>query len=168
MTVEERLEEVERKPAPAKRAGEISKAAGGLGLIILAISPLFNWMTFDARGFFGPARDIGISSPMGKHLFGVSGVFVILYAAAVFTRKRLILGAVSLGAAAWGAMSAFLMGGMIWGLANDFDDSSEAFHGIFTTPGAGLYLGLIGGLITLSGLSYLAVQQLGRNRDANE
>jgi hypothetical protein len=141
---------------------KIAIGAGGLGLVILAISPLFKWVNFGAGGVTGISGD-------GKIVLGVTVVSIILYAAAVFTRKRLI--AVSLGVGAWGTISLFWMGGLIWKVGSIFDSlevKDNPFAAIFATqvsPGAGLYLGLIGGLITATTLSYLAVQHLRqRNR----
>jgi len=140
---------------------KIGMGAGGIGLLILALSTLFKWVNFGAGGVTGISGD-------GKIVLGVTVLSIVLYAAAVFTRKRLV--AVSLGVGAWGTVAMFWMGGLIWKVGSILespDVKDNPFAAIFATqvsPGAGLYLGLIGGLIVAAALGYLGFQHL-RQRD---
>ena len=124
---------------------KIAMAVGGVGLLVLALSPLFKWINFGAGGVTGISGD-------GKIVLGVTVVCAILFALVAFARKRLL--PVSLGVGAWGIVAMFWMGALIWKVGS-FTDSPEIkdnpFAAIFATqvsPGAGLYLGLIGGLTT--------------------
>jgi prepilin-type processing-associated H-X9-DG protein len=134
----------------------IAASAGGIGLLILALSPLFRWISFGAGGVMGISGD-------GKIVMGVTVVSIILFALAVFARKG--LAAVSLGVGAWGTVVMFWMGGLIWKVGSIFDSpdvKSNPFAAILATqvsPGAGLYLGLIGGLIAAAAFGYLAVRR---------
>lgn len=141
---------------PAK----IAMWAGGLGLLVLALSPLFKWINVGGGGVTGISGD-------GKIVLGVTVVAIIVYAGAVFTRKRLI--AVSLGVGAWGTVALFWMGGLIWKVGSVLDSpgvEDNPFATILATqisPGAGLYLGLIGGLIAAAALGYLGFQHLSQH-----
>ena len=136
---------------------KIAMGTGGLGLLILALSPLFKWINFGGGGVTGISGD-------GKIVLGVTVVAIIVYATAVFTRKRLTV--ISLGVGAWGTVALFWMGGLIWKVGSILDSSDvkdNPFAAIFATqvsPGAGLYLGLIGGLIAAAALGYLGFQYL--------
>ncbi len=136
---------------------KIGMGAGGIGLLILALSTLFKWVNFGAGGVIGISGD-------GKIVLGVTVLSIVLCAAAVFTRKRLVV--VSLGVGAWGTVAMFWMGGLIWKVGSILespDVKDNPFAAIFATqvsPGAGLYLGLIGGLVVAGALGFLAFRQL--------
>ena len=136
---------------------KIAMGASGVGLLILALSPLFKWVNFGGGGVTGISGD-------GKIVLGVSVLCIILYPAAVFSRKQLV--PVSLGVGAWGTVALFWMAGLIWKVGSIWgspDVQDNLFATILATqvsPGAGLYLGLIGGLIAAAATGYLAVQHL--------
>jgi hypothetical protein len=136
---------------------KIAMGACGIGLLILALSPLFRWINFGGGGFTGIAGS-------GIIILAVTVFCIILYAVAAFTGKQFV--AVSLAVGAWGTVSVFWMGSLIYQIGSIFKSSEvkdNPFVAIFATqitPGIGLYLGLIGGLITASAFAYLAVQRL--------
>jgi len=127
------------------------------GLLILALSPLFRWINFGAGGVTGITGD-------GKIVLGVTVVSIILFAVAAFARKSLIT--VSLGVGAWGTVMMFWMGGLIWKVGSILDSQDvqdNPFAAIFATqisPGAGLYLGLVGGILVAGSLGFLAFRTL--------
>lgn len=132
---------------------KIALAAGGVGLVILALSPLFKWINFGAGGVTGISGD-------GKIVLGITVVSIIALGLAVFARRR--IAAASLGVGAWGTIALFWMGGLIWKVGSLLE-SSEAegnpFAAMLATqvsPGSGLYIGLIGGLIAAGALGYVA------------
>jgi len=136
---------------------KIALAAGGVGLVILALSPLFKWINFGAGGVTGISGD-------GKIVLGITVVSIIALGLAVFARRR--IAAASLGVGAWGTIALFWMGGLIWKVGSLLE-SSEAegnpFAAMLATqvsPGSGLYIGLIGGLIAAGALGYVAYRQL--------
>ena len=132
----------------------IAMGVGGLGLLIVALSPLFKWINFGGGGITGISGD-------GKIVLVVSVALIIGCALAVFTKKR--LGAVSLGAGAWGTVVLLWMGGLICQVGAIFNSSEvdeNPFAAILATqvsPGAGLYLGLIGGLLVAVTMGFWAV-----------
>lgn len=136
---------------------KIAMAAGGLGLLVLALSPLFKWINFGAGGVTGISGD-------GKIVLGGTVVCAILFALVAFARKRLV--PVSLGVGAWGIVALFWMGALIWKVGSITDSpeiKDNPFAAIFASqvsPGAGLYLGLIGGLIVAGALGFLAFRRL--------
>jgi hypothetical protein len=136
---------------------KIGMAVGGVGLLVLALSPLFKWINFGAGGVTGISGD-------GKIVLGVTVVCAILFALVAFARKRLV--PVSLGVGAWGIVALFWMGALIWKVGSITDSpeiKDNPFAAIFATqvsPGAGLYLGLIGGLIVAGALGFLAFRRL--------
>lgn len=144
----------------AKQFDQQAKIAvwvGGLGLLVLALSPLFKWVSFGGGGVTGISGD-------GKIVLGVTAVAIVAYATAVFTSKMLI--AVALGVGAWGTVALFWMGGLIWKVGSVLDSpdvEDNPFAAIIATqvsPGPGLYLGLIGGLVVAGALGFLAFRQM--------
>lgn len=131
--------------------------AGGLGLLILALSPLFKWINILGGGVTGIRGD-------AKIVLAVTVLSIILFALPIFDRKRLT--AVSLIAGAWGTVALFWMGGLIWRVSSILespDVEDKLFIGILATQithGFGLYLGLIGGLIAAGALGFLAFRRL--------
>ena len=151
-------------PAPKDAWGEdldnpikIALGAGGVGLVILALSPLFRWINFGAGGVTGISGD-------GKIVLGITAVSIIALGLAVFARRR--IAAASLGVGAWGTIALFWMGGLIWKVGSLLESSVAegnplaAMLATQVSPGSGLYLGLIGGLIAAGALGYVAYRQL--------
>jgi hypothetical protein len=137
---------------------KISAWIAGAGLLILGLSPFFKWIKFGAGGVTGLAGD-------GKIVLAVTVIAAAVYTAAVIKRKWLT--PVLLSVQAWGTIAAFWMGALIWKVGTIFDSpelEGNPFSAIFSTmlisPGAGLYLGLIGGIAVATALGFLAVRLL--------
>lgn len=132
---------------------KIAMAAGGIGLLILALSPLFKWVNFGTGGVTGISGD-------GKIVLGITIVSAIAFAIAVFTHKRIAEASLVVGA--WGTVALFWMGGLIWkvgSLLNSPDVQDNPFAAILASqvsPGTGLYLGLVGGLVVAGALGFVA------------
>jgi hypothetical protein len=131
--------------------------AGAGGLLVLGLSPFFNWITFGAGGRTGLAGD-------GKIILAFTLLAAAAYGAAVFTRAR--LGWVLLAVQAWGTIAAFWMASLIWrisSLVSSPEAADNAFAALLASqvgPGAGLYMGLIGGLAVAGALGFVAVRLL--------
>jgi phage FluMu protein Com len=105
----------------------IAMAAGGLGLLLLALSPLFKWINFGAGGVTGISGD-------GRIVLGVTVACAILFALAAFTHKRLV--PMSLGVGAWGIVTLFWMGSLIWkvsSITGSPEIKNNPFAAIFAT-----------------------------------
>ncbi len=128
--------------------------AGG-GLLLLGLSPFFKWMNFLTGGIIGLSGD-------GKILLAVTVIGAIAYLSAIIKRKWVI--PVILGVQAWGTLAVFWMGALLWKIGSIFDSPNlqdSPFAAIFATqlsPGAGLYLGLIGGIAVAGALGFVAVR----------
>ena len=132
--------------------------AAGIGLFILAISPFFNWVTFGAIGVMGLSGD-------GKIVFGVT-----LLAAATFAfalARGQWVAPILLGVQAWGTLAVFWMGALIWKVGSVLTSSPELKDNPFAVmlavqigPGAGLYLGMIGGIVVSAALGYVTLRRL--------
>jgi len=135
----------------------IGASVAGGGLFVLALSPLFKWIEFGAGGVTGIAGD-------GKIILGVSVLAIGAYAVAVATRKWLT--PILLAVQAWGTLAVFWMGGLIWkvsSIPSSADVQGNPFAALFATqisPGAGLHLGLIGGIAVAGALGFLVVRRL--------
>ena len=116
---------------------KITASIAGGGLLILGLSPFFWWLKFGGGGRTGLAGD-------GKILLAVTVVAAAAYTAVIVKRKW--LAPVLLTVQAWGTIVMFWMGALIW------NNLSSAM----ISPGAGLYLGLIGGITVSAALGFLA------------
>lgn len=153
------------EPSPRlDQTAKIALAAGGLGLVTLGLSPLFKWINFGAGGVTGISGD-------GKIVLGITIVSAIALGLAAFANRRVTLAA--MGAGAWGTIALFWMGGLIWKVGSLLDSpdlKDNPFAAMLATqvsPGSGLYLGLIGGLIAAGALGFVAyrnMQLAGRSR----
>jgi len=68
-----------------------------------------------------------------------------------------------LGVQTWGITTTFWMGALIWKVGSISavkDNPFAALLAIQISPGAGLYLGLIGGLVVAAALGFAAVHRL--------
>jgi hypothetical protein len=137
---------------------KISAWIAGGGLLILGLSPFFKWIKLGAGGITGLAGD-------GKILLAVTVIAAAAYAAAIVKRKWLT--PVLLSVQAWGTIALFWMGALIWKLGSIFESpdlKGNPFAAMLSTmlvsPGAGLYLGLIGGGTVAGALGFLAVRLL--------
>jgi GYF domain 2 len=136
---------------------KISACAAGIGLLILAISPLFNWVNFGAGGIVGIRGD-------GKIVLGVT-LFVAILCATVFVIKKSLAYA-SLFAQAWGMIAFFWMAALFLKVSAILDApemEGNPFAALVASqvgPGAGLYLGIIGGLIVVVSFGYIAFRLL--------
>lgn len=136
----------------------ISTWIAGGGLLILAFSPFFKWIAIGAGGVTGIAGD-------GRILLAVTLLASAAFAAAIVKNKYRI--PVLLSVTAWGILAAFWMGALIWKLGSLFDSQdvkdnpfAAIFSSILVSPGAGLYLGLIGGIVVAAGSGFIAVRHL--------
>ncbi len=136
---------------------KIASWIGGAGLALLALSPLLKWVNFGAGGFTGIIGD-------GKIVLGLTVAAAAAYAASLLSQRRLI--AALLGVQAWGTVAVFWMGGLIWKVAwlldspEMKDNPFAALLGSQVSPGAGLYVGLIGGALIAGAVGYMLVRQL--------
>lgn len=131
--------------------------AGG-GLLILALSPFFKWVNFGAGGVTGLAGD-------GKIVLVATVIGSTAYLAAIVRRKWLT--PVFLGVQAGGTLAVFWMGALLWkigsitNLSNMEDNPFAAmFAAMLISPGAGLYLGLIGGIAVAGALGFVIIHRL--------
>ncbi|MFW6085768.1 MAG: hypothetical protein ACODAG_01075 [Myxococcota bacterium] len=151
------VEEVERD-----RRFQVLAWAGGGGLFALALSPLFEWVSLGGGGIAGIQGD-GV-------LVLVAGV-VALAAFGVGCVTRRAFSVLVLAAQAWATVATLWMGTLIWKIGSAFDGSGvednplAALFASQVSPGAGLYLGLIGGLAAAGALGFLVATHLhGRGR----
>jgi DNA-directed RNA polymerase subunit RPC12/RpoP len=132
--------------------------AAGAGLLLLDLSPLFRWMNFGSGGV------VGLVTGGGQIILCANLVATAVYITAMIRRKWLT--PVILGVQAWGTLAFFWMGILIWkvgSILNSSDVKANPFAGLLATqisPGAGLYLGLIGGLGVAGALGFIAVLRL--------
>jgi len=136
----------------------ISAWIAGFGLLILALSPFFKWIAIGAGGVTGIAGD-------GRILLAITLLASAAFAAAVVKNKFFI--PILLSVTAWGIITTFWMGSLIWKLGSLFDSQevkdnpfAAIFSSILVSPGAGLYLGLFGGIIVAAGAGFVAVRHL--------
>jgi DNA-directed RNA polymerase subunit RPC12/RpoP len=136
---------------------KIALSAAGVGLLLLAISPLFKWINFGSGGVIGLSGD-------GKIVLAIT-LFAIGISVAAFVKQK-CLTPVLLGVQAWGTVAAFWMGGLIWKVASVFDSAAikdNPFAGLLAiqvSPGAGLYLGLFGAIVVAGAFGFIAVRRL--------
>jgi len=150
-------------PAKANGVGafdtplKIAAWAAGGGLLVLALSPLFIWIKLGAGGVTGISGD-------GKIVLGVSILAMATYVAVVVKGKWIT--PVFLAVQAWGTLAVFWMGALVWKVGSILDSpdiKDNPFGALFATqvsPGAGLYLGLIGGIAVAGALGFLVVRRL--------
>jgi len=130
--------------------------AGG-GLLVLFLSPFFKWINLGAGGITGISGD-------GKILLAITAIGAIAYVAAIVRRKWLT--PVLLSVQAWGTLAVFWMGALLWKVSSVHDSAEvedNPFAAMFSTlisPGAGLYLGLMGGIAVAGALGFVAVRHL--------
>ncbi len=131
---------------------KIALGTVGAGLFFLAISPFFRWVNIGLGGITGIAGD-------GRILFAFTIVAIILFGAATFYQKW--FDGVVLSISLMATLVVFWMGGLIWKLGASFRDLDNPFAAMLGMgPGAGLYLGLIGGLLSTGALGYVAYRRL--------
>jgi hypothetical protein len=136
---------------------KIAALAAVVGLAVLAVSPLFKWMNFGSGGVIGLKGD-------GKIVLGITLVAIGICIAVLINPKWLKAGV--LAVQAWGTVAVFWMAALIWEVGSVFDSSDikdNPFAGLLAmqiSPGAGLYLGLIGALVVAAALGFVAVRRL--------
>jgi len=141
--------------------------AGVLAMLILLLSPLFNWINVASGGVTGISGD-------GKIVLGVTVVAGVLLFAG-FHASKLFFPAV-LVCHAWGIVTCLWMGSLVWRISSVLSQMGEVddplARGIGTllatqlNPGLGLYLGLIGGLAVAVSFGYLAIRLRGADLGA--
>lgn len=136
----------------------------GVGLIVLALSPFFTWVKFGAGGVTGLAGD-------GKILLGLTVIVGAAFAAAIVKDKWLTPALLS--TQGWGTIAFLWMGALIWNFGSILespDMQDNPFATLFATqisPGAGLYLGLVGGIVVAAAAGFLAVRILSTKQNLN-
>ena len=129
----------------------------GGGLFVIGLAPFFTWIKFGTGGVTGLTGD-------GKVLLAVTMLTAAAYAVAIIKRRWLT--AVLLSVQAFGTIVTFWMGGLIWRVGSILETSNAGdnpFAVLFATqisPGAGLYLGLIGGFTVAASAGFLAIHLL--------
>ena len=128
---------------------------GGIGLLLLCISPFFSWATFGNEGSIGLDGD-------GKIVLAVSVIALGVFVAATvkenwFTPLVLVI-------QSWGTLAAFWMGAIIWKIHSAVADLGPNPFAMMIarqiSPGAGLYVGLIGSMVIVSALGFVIVRRL--------
>lgn len=127
------------------------------GFILLLIAPFLRWVNFGAGGFIGIAGD-------GKYLLGAAVMTGMLFGVSITRRPILIVPLLlSQGVA---TIAAFWIGGLLWRLSSAFNMHSDTeksigslFASLMVSPGAGLYLGLLGGMLVAAMSGYLVFRQ---------
>lgn|GEM_PF-1074089 len=127
------------------------------GFIFLFTSPFLRWVNVGAGGFIGIAGD-------GKYLLGAAIVTGVLFGISIARRPLLTVPLmISQGV---GTMTTFWMGGLLWRLSNTFNINSDnenpiggLFASLMVSPGAGLYFGLLGGVLVAATSGYLVFRQ---------
>lgn len=135
----------------------ISAWLAAAGLLCLFISPFLRWVNVGAGGFIGIAGD-------GKYLLGAAVIAGVLFGISILRRPLLTVPLlISQGV---GTLAAFWMGTLLWRLSNTFSmnaNSENAIGGLFASlmvsPGAGLYFGLLGGVLVAGPTGYLVFRQ---------
>ena len=140
---------------------KIAALAAAVGLAVLAVSPLFKWINFASGGVIGLKGD-------GKIVLGITLVAIAICIAVLIRPKWLKVGV--LAVQAWGTVAVFWMAALIWKVGSVLDSSDikdnpfaalvAALLATQITPGAGLYLGLIGALMVAAALGFIAVRRL--------
>jgi hypothetical protein len=126
------------------------------GLIVLAASPLFRWISFGSLGIIGLKGD-------GKIVLAVTLIAIAIFIAGLI-KPRCLKPAV-LAVSAWATVAALWMAALIWKVSSVFDVAGEEdnpFAALLIaqiSPGAGLYLGLLGAVVTAAALCFVAVRR---------
>jgi len=129
--------------------------AGG-GLLLLALSPLFKWVNFGSGGVTGISGD-------GKIVLGLT--VAAMTACGTAMAKERWLTPVLLGVQSWGTLAVFWMGALIWkvgSILGSGDMKDNPFAALLATqisPGAGLYLGLIGAVGIAGALGFIIARR---------
>jgi len=134
---------------------KIAAGAALVGLLVLAVSPLLCWINFASGGVIGLKGD-------GKIVLGITLVAIAICVAVLIKPRWRQAGVVAVQA--WGTVAVFWMAALIWKVGSVFDLADvqdNPFAGLLATqisPGAGLYLGLIGALAVAAALGFIAVR----------
>jgi hypothetical protein len=119
------------------------------------MSPLFKWVNFANGGLIGLK-----TGEDGKIVLVVTVVATAFYGVAFLKQKWLT--SVILGVQAWGTITVFWMGALIWRLGSSLDSAGRSENPFVTmlnmqiSPGTGLYVGMIGGIGVAGALGFLA------------
>lgn len=136
-----------RDAHPCDHPTRIAVALGCAFLLLLAFSPFLAWMNLLT------GRQLGISGD-GKIVLGLSMIAAVAVGLAYLLGKG--LKAAALVAAAWGTVALFWMAALIFRVAtitNMEGLSDNPFAAVLATqisPGAGLYVGLVGSVGVLA------------------
>ena len=125
------------------------------GFLFLFVSPFLRWVNIGAGGFIGISGD-------GQYLMGAAIVASVLFGVSLMNRPLLTVPLmISQGV---GTLAVIWMGGLFWRLSNTFNAAAEnpfgqLFASLLISPGAGLYLGLLGGTLVAGSSGYLVLRQ---------
>ena len=135
---------------------KIAALSAVVGLLVLGVSPLFNWINLPIVGGV-----IGLKGD-GKIVLAITLVAIAISIAAIIKPKWLKPGLLTVQA--WGTVAVFWMAALIWQvgtIGDSLDVKDNPFAGLLATmisPGAGLYLGLIGAIVVAAALGFMAVR----------
>jgi hypothetical protein len=119
--------------------------------------PLFKWVNFASGGMIGLKGD-------GKLVLGITLVAITIYISVLIKTKWLMAGV--LAVQAWSTAAMFWMAALIWKVNSIVDSpgiKDNPFAGLLAiqvSPGAGLYVGLIGALVAATTLAFVAGRRL--------
>lgn len=137
---------------------KIAALVAGVGLLIMGVSPLFKWINFATGGMIGLKGD-------GKIVLGITAAAMAIYIAAIFKQKWYTIAVLMVQA--WATVAIFWMGAIVWKVGSIFDlpdVKDNPFAGLLVSqisPGAGLYLGLIGAIAVAAALGFIALRRVG-------
>lgn len=140
---------------------KVGLAIVGGGILLLMLSPFFTWVKFGAGGVTGITGD-------GRILLAVTSVAGAVFIAGIIHRR--CLSPAFLLVQVWATLAVMWMAAMIWRISTVFNASEltenplAAIFATQITPGSGLYIGLIGGIMAATALGYVLVRQLRTKR----
>ena len=130
----------------------------GAGLVLMAISTLFEWVKFD---FGGAGESWGNGDR--KIILGISIALIASFAIVLI--RRFWLTRTLFVIQAWGIVVLFWMGGCIFKIRSLSSTMQEKYlEGTMfasepvISPGTGLYLGLLGGVVTACAAGYFLIK----------
>ncbi len=140
---------------PLDGTTKLMVAAGAVGLLLLGISPFFRWVSSPYGGTRGISGD-------GKIVLGLTVASIVAFVVRKLHGTVFTL----LWIQSWGTVALFWMTGLIWrleSLVSSTELRDNPFAAMFAgmiSPGAGLYLGAVGGITAAGASGFLVVRLL--------
>lgn len=135
----------------------ISACTATIGFLCLVIAPFLRWVNFGAGGITGIAGD-------GKYLLAAAIATAALFGISIV--RRPLLTVPLLLSQGVGTLAVFWMGSLLWRLSTavntdkiDENPIGGLFAAFMVSPGAGLYCGLVGGVLVAGSIGYLIMRQ---------